>query len=233
MPCGPLACNVFALICENTKDAVVIDPSPTTPSEFEALQEHLDGANVKHILLTHGHSDHVAGVANATRTWPHASLSIHPLDMGNYSVAQEMGFQFGLDIPELPQPTHELKDRDVIRVGDSIELEVLHTPGHAPGHVAFIDRRPGADNDGSVIINGDLLFRGSVGRTDFPNGNIDDLFASLRRLYEEYDDESMVLSGHTTPTFLKAERDTNPFVASALQRPLDWFQEAKSRHGWL
>jgi glyoxylase-like metal-dependent hydrolase (beta-lactamase superfamily II) len=118
----------------------------------------------------------------------------------------------------------------------------VHTPGHAPGHVTFVDPRPvpnnhddNTDNDnnqGNVIISGDLLFRGAVGRTDIYNASVEDLFASLRRLYELYDDESIVLSGHTTPTHLKRERKTNPFVDLALRRPVEWYEEAKERNGW-
>lgn len=235
MACGPLACNTFAIVCESTKQAVVIDPSTYNPKEVEALQEYLDGTVVRHLLLTHGHPDHIAGVLDAVRAWPHATLSIHPLDMENYAHAADIAPKFGFQIPyNLPEPTDALTDRQILRVGDSIEIQVLHTPGHAPGHVSFIDPRhsPVAKNKGSVIVGGDLLFRGSVGRTDFPNASLDDLFASLRRLYEENDDESIVLTGHTTPTFLKTEREKNPFVVSAIQRSEDWFQEAKERNGW-
>ena len=235
MACGPLACNTFAFICEATKQSILIDPSTYEPSEIDALQEHLDGTQVKHILLTHGHADHIAGVVDAVRAWPHATLNIHPLEMENYTSAAVMGPRFGLKIPyDLPEPTDTLSDRQIIRVGESIHLQVLHTPGHAPGHVAFIDPRytPQAENNGSVIVGGDLLFRGSVGRTDFPNSCLEDLYASLRRLYTENDDESIVLSGHTSPTFLKIEREKNPFVALALQRPEDYFLEAKERNSW-
>eukprot|EP00934_Nitzschia_sp_Nitz4_P007415 Nitzschia sp. Nitz4//scaffold69_size99277//23150//23851//NITZ4_004623-RA/size99277-processed-gene-0.33-mRNA-1//-1//CDS//3329556685//7405//frame0 len=232
MPCGPLGCNIYTLICDKTKESVVIDPATHSSEEFDVLQHHLEGTKVKHILLTHGHPDHVAGAADAARAWPHATLAIHPLDMENYNEAQQLGAMFGMDIPDLPQPTHELKDRDVITIGENIELEVVHTPGHAPGHVAFVDGKSSPDNDGSVVVGGDLLFRGSVGRTDFHNSNVDDLFASLRRIYNEHDDETIVLSGHTTPTFLKNERKTNPFVYSALERSDEWFQEAVDRNEW-
>ncbi len=235
MTCGPLACNTFAIVCEATKQALLIDPSTHEPHEFEALQERLDGTEVRHLLLTHGHPDHVAGVLDAVRVWPHATLNIHPLDMENYAHAADLAPKFGLRVPyDLPEPTHALADRQIIRVGETIEFHVLHTPGHAPGHVSFIDGRPSpaGDNHGSVIVGGDLLFRGSVGRTDFPNSSLDDLFASLKRIYKENDNESIVLTGHTTPTFLKTEREKNPFVAAAIQRSEEWFLEAKDRNGW-
>jgi glyoxylase-like metal-dependent hydrolase (beta-lactamase superfamily II) len=226
-------CNTLSFVCERTGDAVVIDPSTHDSTEFEGLQEHLEGKNVKHILLTHAHADHVIGVADALKCWPNASLHLHPLEEENYRLAQEQGRSFGLRVPKLPEPTDTLQDGDVLKVGETIELRVVHTPGHAPGHVAFVDDRPlGDGSNGAVVIGGDLLFRGSVGRTDFFNSSVEDLFASLRRLYEELDEESIVLSGHTTPTSLKAEKETNPFVASALQRPKEWYDEARQRHGW-
>ena len=115
---------------------------------------------------------------------------------------------------------------------------MLHTPGHAPGHVSFVDGRrsflhDSVENHGAVIVGGDLLFRGSVGRTDWPNASLEDLYASLRRLYEHFDDESIVLTGHTTPTYLKTEKEKNPFVAMSLQRSDDWYQEAQERNGWV
>jgi glyoxylase-like metal-dependent hydrolase (beta-lactamase superfamily II) len=210
------------------------------------LKQHLQDkkAQLKHILLTHGHPDHVAGVSQTIQQWPSASLHLHPLEEENYSTAQELAMHFGMPLSgDLPPPTHELADGEILKIGQTIELTVVHTPGHAPGHVAFVDSRPmpspqqlvdGDDenNEGAVLISGDLLFRGSVGRTDLHNASVEDLFASLRRLYELFDDESIVLSGHTTPTYLKRERTTNPFVDLALKRPIEWYEEAKGRIGW-
>jgi hydroxyacylglutathione hydrolase len=224
---------MYTMICESTNEAAIIDPSCHDRVEWDRLQEHLDGKEVKHILLTHGHADHVSGVVDVMGAFPKASLHLHPLEEENYRVAPEMGIHFGLRIPDnLPEPTHDLKESQIIKIGESIELEVTHTPGHAPGHVAFVDKRPSKDNEGAVMVGGDLLFRGSVGRTDFPNCSLDDLYASLRRLDEMYHDNTIVLSGHTTPTTLETEKETNPFVKFAMDRPREWFDEAKERHGW-
>jgi hydroxyacylglutathione hydrolase len=229
---GPLMCNAYTLVCESTGNAAVVDPACSSRAEWDQLHSYLEGRNVSHILLTHGHADHVLAVADAVNQWPQASLHLHPLELENYHQAQEQGRFFGLRLPTLPEPTHELADGEIIKIGEAIQLQVVHTPGHSPGHVAFVDDRPSEENNGAVVIGGDLLFRGSVGRTDFYNSSLEDMFASLRRLDEKFDDESIVLSGHTSPTFLKTEKDSNPFVIAALQRPKAWWDEAKERHGW-
>jgi len=260
--CGPLRCNVFSFVCGKTSDAVVIDPSTHDPGEFDAMVDHLEGAKVRKILLTHGHADHIAGIADVAKVWPNASIHLHRLEEENYDIAREQGQYFGISVPpNLPQPTDTLEDGQVINIGETIKLKVLHTPGHAPGHVAFVDegqvtttatlktevtriitnnRIEKASSLSSslltapvVIIGGDLLFRGSVGRTDFFNSSVEDLLVSIRRLYEEYHEDSIVLSGHTTATYLRTERKSqNNFVSTALQRSVEWYEEAKERHGW-
>mmetsp|Transcript_21477 Transcript_21477/g.28590 ORF Transcript_21477/g.28590 Transcript_21477/m.28590 type:complete len:256 (+) Transcript_21477:113-880(+) len=233
-PFGSLMCNTYAFICNSTNKATIIDPACHDKLEFSQLESFLDGRDVSHILLTHGHADHVAGVSNAVDRWPSASLCMHPLEGENYNLGHQHSKKFGLNFPsKLPEPNHALSEGEVIHIGDTIRLKVLETPGHAPGHVAFVDEDKSDDNDGAVIIGGDLLFRGSVGRTDFFNSCPEALMASLRRLYEMYDSESIVLSGHTTPTYLKNERDSNVFVSMALQRPEEWWIEETKRHGWV
>jgi len=226
---GPVACNAYTLVCNVTNQAAIVDPSTYDSSEFSVLRDSLEGNEVKHILLTHGHVDHVAGIADAAKQWPNAKIHLHPLEEENYQMARARGKDFGMELPKLPSPTDEIVDGNILKIGESIQLKCLHTPGHAPGHIVFADDQ--TDN-GDVIVGGDLLFRGSVGRTDFFNSSTEDLLASLRRLYEELDDESIVLSGHTTPTYLNKERDSNPFVVHALSSPEEWYEEAKERHEW-
>mmetsp|Transcript_18255 Transcript_18255/g.44088 ORF Transcript_18255/g.44088 Transcript_18255/m.44088 type:complete len:289 (-) Transcript_18255:47-913(-) len=266
--CGPLACNMYVVICNKTGHAAVIDPSFQNPFELDSLLKKIQKfeddsdrkktVDMKHILLTHGHADHVCGIVEMLKIWPDSKLHLHALEEENYCLAPEVALHFGLHVPlqaghsSLPEPTDELTDGQILNVGSSIQFDVKHIPGHAPGHVAFIDDRQqrlpvdgdaakdddidGNENisgDGAVIISGDLLFQGGVGRTDFNNANIDDLNASLRRLYESYSDDSIVLSGHTTPTSLGRERTTNPFVQLALKRPIEWYNDAVERHKWI
>mmetsp|Transcript_18254 Transcript_18254/g.44087 ORF Transcript_18254/g.44087 Transcript_18254/m.44087 type:complete len:301 (-) Transcript_18254:47-949(-) len=278
--CGPLACNMYVVICQTTGHAAVIDPSFQNPFELDSLLKHFQKfedsfdrkkkVDMKHILLTHGHADHVCGIVEMLKIWPDAKLHLHALEEENYRLAPEVALHFGLHVPlqpghsSLPEPTDELTDGQILNVGSSIRFDVKHIPGHSPGHAAFIDGRQqrlpvdgdsdgdgakdediddnGSDknntnnnisDDGAVIISGDLLFQGGVGRTDFHNANIDDLNASLRRLYESYNDDSIVLSGHTLPTSLGRERTTNPFVQLALKRPIEWYNDAVERHKWI
>ena len=144
--CGPLACNAYAVVCESIKDAAVIDPSFSTPHEFQALAKFLEDreANLKHVLLTHGHPDHVFGIFELMKAWLQASLFLHPLEEPNYNKARQVGLDFGLRFPgdddeALPTPTNTLTDGDLLTIGKSIKLSVVHAPGHAPGHVAFVD----------------------------------------------------------------------------------------------
>ena len=147
------------------KESAVIDPSFTNRREFDGFRHHLEQhhGDLKHILLTHGHPDHVVGVTETLREWPDASLHLHALEEENYFTAQDLAVQLGMPMPlghQLPDPTHELKDGDSIKIGDTIKLNVIHTPGHAPGHVAFVDANPCPEKQqGQVLISGDLLFR--------------------------------------------------------------------------
>jgi hydroxyacylglutathione hydrolase len=255
---------MYALICESTGETAVIDPSCQTTDEWNKLYSHLDDharstngkydrLTVNHILLTHGHFDHVAGVHHAMNKWPHASLYLHPLEEENYRLAPQQARQhnFQLDSSPLPSPTRELVDGEILTIGESIRLRVVHTPGHAPGHVAFVDDRPTSpppalpldqaktetrqnqqpqqQQGGSVIVSGDLLFRGSVGSTIMFNSSMEDLYASLRRLYDMNHADSIVLSGHTTPTTLRTEQQANPYVQWALKLQSEYMDE---RHEW-
>ena len=255
--CGPLLCNIYALICETTGETAIVDPSCETSNDWDDVLSFLrpergkfkSDLDVQHIFLTHGHADHVLGVTEAMKRWPSASLFLHPLEEENYREAHLLGKQFGMKIPaSLPAPTEELHDGCILNVGETIRMRVVHTPGHSPGHVAFADNRPcrsihadskaddgdcsGENSLGAVIIGGDLLFRGTVGHTEMPNASFTDLTASLCRLYDMFHEDSIVLSGHTTPTWLKTEKESNRYVISALQRPKKLLEEAKQRHGW-
>ena len=265
--CGPILCNMYALICDATGEAAIIDPSCETSKDWDQLESYLGNrgggrrkihstptthTDVKHIFLTHGHADHVLGLSEAMARWPRASVYLHPLEEENYRQAESLGKQYGIEIPgSLPTPTDELHDGDTVSVGEKIQLRVVHTPGHSPGHVVFADSLPNghdsanagkarddgssqsmAHSNGAVIFSGDLLFRGTVGHTEMHNASFADLSSSLCRLYDVFHGDSIVLSGHTTPTYMKTEKESNRYVISALNRPSNFLEEARQRHGW-
>jgi glyoxylase-like metal-dependent hydrolase (beta-lactamase superfamily II) len=196
---GPLEENCYLVIDESTNRAVLIDPGDEPERILEALHE--SGATLESIWLTHAHFDHVGGIAGVLREHP-VPVHMHPLEEPLLSHAADSALRYGLRIESPPPADRALAEGDRIPVG-SLELSVMHVPGHAPGHVAFY-------ND-DVVFGGDCLFAGSIGRTDLDFGDRDALDASVARLIA-LGDELTVYPGHGPATTLGRERRTNPFV---------------------
>jgi glyoxylase-like metal-dependent hydrolase (beta-lactamase superfamily II) len=195
---GELMTNCYIVWDENTKNAAVIDPGDDGAYLADRLKKK--GLTLQYILLTHGHFDHIGGVAELKeRCGSTPTVYISEQDLGLKPVFHE---PVTLD----PKSVTCWKDGDTV-VLDSITFQVLSTPGHTPGSVCLIA--------GDVIFSGDTLFQGSCGRTDFPGGSWGQMAASLKRLYELPGDYT-VLSGHTGSTTLERERKTNVFMQSAL-----------------
>ncbi len=199
MQVGPLGTNRYILKDEQTRRAAVIDPGGDAPEIVKALE----GAELRCILLTHGHYDHTGGAAELAKTQPQAEVYIHERDFRN------------VDLSLFPLSTQmdNVKfygEGDRIVVG-GLELEVLCTPGHSEGSVTL--------RCGDLLFCGDTLFAGSCGRTDFPGGSVPKMLASLRRL-GELEGDLQVLPGHMEPTTLEAERRHNPYLRQALREPL-------------
>lgn len=192
--------NCFILGCEESKEAAVIDPGDDVDRILMALAE--DQLVVRYILNTHGHFDHVGGnrrMKDATG----APLMIHPDDAPLLSMVSASASSFGLAMEDSPPPDEDLLDDMKIRFG-TIDLQVIHTPGHSPGGVSlFTDR---------VVFVGDTLFAGSIGRTDFPGGDFDTLCASIRNRLFPLGDDVTVYTGHGPSTRIGDEKRYNPFV---------------------
>jgi glyoxylase-like metal-dependent hydrolase (beta-lactamase superfamily II) len=191
----------LVVIDEASGRGLVIDPSFEPGPMKRALADC--GLEPEAILLTHGHIDHIAGIPalRATRSLP---VWIHPLDapwLRDPMINGSMLFNIAWKPLE---PDRLLADGEVIQLGETT-LRVLHTPGHTPGSVTL------DVNDGEALIVGDLLFKGSVGRTDLPGGDWDALQTSLKRVLAEFDDPP-VHSGHGEATTLDEERRGNPFL---------------------
>jgi hydroxyacylglutathione hydrolase len=203
---GPFFKNGFVVGCEETKEAVIIDPGDEVASLLAFAER--TGLSIRHILLTHAHVDHVTGVAAAKRALQ-VPIYLHRDDLFLYERAVEMGAMFGLTVE--PQPPIDVFYTPAQTIGfGSYQVRVLHTPGHCPGGVCLqIGKRGTA---GKELFVGDTLFADSIGRTDLPGGDHATLIASIREVLFPLGDEAIVHSGHGPDTTIGKERRTNPFL---------------------
>ncbi|MHB1224149.1 MAG: MBL fold metallo-hydrolase [Gemmatimonadaceae bacterium] len=200
---GPLQENAYLLVDDDSGEAVFVDPG----AEGERLVAAVEAANARltGIWLTHAHFDHVGGVAALHRAWPDAAVRLHPADGPLYARAAQSAAVWGLTVEEPPPPGPPLAEGDVLTVGRH-EFEVMHTPGHSPGHVTI--------HGHGIALVGDCLFLDSVGRTDLPFSDPGELAASLARI-AALPDETRVLCGHGPATTIGRERRENPFLNGA------------------
>lgn len=199
----PFAENSWVVGCRASGRAVLVDPGGRVD---ELVQ--LAGANglqLDGIWLTHAHLDHVTGVADALERLGEVPLLLHPDDRALYEAVDEQARMFGLQIEPPPPPTGWFEAPGRLRLGQ-LDVEVLHVPGHSPGHVAFWV--PAA----RTVIQGDVLFAGSIGRTDLPGGDHATLMRSIEDVLVPLGDDVRVLSGHGPDTTIGRERAANPFL---------------------
>ncbi len=197
---GPMDNNTYILVCSDTQEAAVIDVGFEPQSVLEALRKL--GVKVTLLLNTHAHYDHIAGMREVQAAVG-GEWWLHPLDRAMLETFSAQGAMFGLSPFEVPDGVHDLSDGQRLHFGKQ-ELEVLHTPGHTPGHVSF--------HAGSEVWSGDVLFAGSVGRTDLDGGSWPDLERSIRTRLFPLGDATRVHTGHGPQTTIGQERLTNPFV---------------------
>jgi len=203
---GPFFKNCFVLGCEETRNAVLIDPGDEVEELLDFATRH--ALAIGHILLTHAHVDHVTGVAAAKRALG-VPVYLHRDDLFLYERAVQSGAIFGLRVE--PQPPIDVfyTAGQVIAFGE-YEVRPHHTPGHCPGGVCLQIGRRGAQ--GKDLFVGDTLFAGSIGRTDLPGGDFNTLIASIRNVLFAFGDDAIVYPGHGPTTTIGAERRTNPFL---------------------
>jgi len=202
----PFYKNGYVLACDDTRDAVIIDPGDEVNELLRVVSERK--LHVCHILLTHAHVDHVAGVARA-KAVTGAPISLHRDDLSLYDGAPQQASFFGFDI-EAPPPVDHFYELSVPLTFGSHEVKVLHTPGHTPGGVCLLVG-PAGQKAGKVFV-GDTLFAGSIGRTDLAGGDRDTLIDSIRDVLLTLPDDVEVFAGHGPSTSIGRERRTNPFL---------------------
>jgi glyoxylase-like metal-dependent hydrolase (beta-lactamase superfamily II) len=206
---GPFFKNGFVVGCEETREAVLIDPGDEVQSLLDFAERNR--LSISHILLTHAHVDHVTGVAAAKRAL-NVPIYLHRDDLFLYDHAVESGAMFGLRVePQPPIDVFYAPDQ-VISFG-TYEVRAFHTPGHCPGGVCLQVGKKGAT--GKELFVGDTLFAGSIGRTDLPGGDYNVLMASIRSVLFPFGDDAHVHPGHGPSTTIGAERRTNPFLVTA------------------
>ena len=191
--------NSYLVVDPSARRAVLVDPGAEAEQLIGMVRD--SGAILEGIWLTHAHIDHIGAIAEVKRVWD-IPIYLHPADRPLYDRGAMQAAVYGLPFDQPPRPDYELAEGDVLSVG-SLQFDVMHVPGHAPGHVAFIGN--------GHMLGGDLLFAGSIGRTDLPLSDPNRMIESLERV-AGLPDETAVYPGHGPTTSIGRERDTNPFL---------------------
>jgi hydroxyacylglutathione hydrolase len=201
-PVGPLHCNCTILGDELTHEAVVVDPGDNLPEILSRLQKH--GLTLRQIIVTHAHIDHVGGAALLKKvTGAPVFLNKHDLELLG-AMEMQAGW-LGVPTPEVAPPDASADDRTKIGLA-ALPAEVIHTPGHTQGSICLLF--PGQN----LLLAGDTLFAGSIGRTDLPGGDGRQILRSLRERLLVLPDTTRVLPGHGPETTIGEERQSNPFL---------------------
>ena len=206
---APFFKNGVVIGCERTRQAVLVDPGDEVDELIAAVHAH--ALEVRHILLTHAHIDHITGVGAAKDAFD-VPVYLHRDDLFLYQSAVQQGAMFGFKVSQ-PPPVDAYYDLSPIGFGD-YEARPHHTPGHCPGGVCLQVGKRGAAGDHLFV--GDTLFAGSIGRTDLPGGNYDTLLQSITGVLFPLGDDAIVHPGHGPDTTIRRERTTNPFVLEYL-----------------
>jgi hydroxyacylglutathione hydrolase len=208
---SPVQENTYVLYNEKGL-CCIIDPGCYFPEEKEEFKSAIEKAGLKPVLLlnTHCHLDHVFGNQFVHDTWG-LTLHIHPKEKPILDFAPQSGIMWQLPFDNYKGSLEWLKENTIIKIGDE-ELEIRFTPGHSPGSVSFYHPKDPVDEAGGFVIGGDVLFNGSIGRTDLPGSNFNTLVNSIQTQFFTLPDDTKVYSGHGPVTTVGFEKMNNPFV---------------------
>ena len=207
VPVTPFEQNCSILICEETSKAAIVDPG----GDLSRILDALSKAEVtpEKILLTHGHIDHCAGAPALSKELNVPIEGPHEAERFWLEQLPMQSQRFGFPEAQVFEPNRWLVDGDQVTVGN-VKLDVKHCPGHTPGHVVFYSA-----DDGLAVV-GDVLFAGSIGRTDFPRGNHADLIRAIKEKLFPLGDEIVFIPGHGPTSSFGQERKTNPYVGEGV-----------------
>ncbi|WP_456419021.1 MBL fold metallo-hydrolase [Thermovibrio sp.] len=206
IPGGSFLVNTALIWDEESKEAMLVDPADRrTVEEAKEIAER-KGLKVKYIVNTHEHPDHTAANSWAKLLFPEAKLVMHPqaAEDLNFWTESEIGQMAGAEYS--PQPDETVDEGDELRLGEKV-FKILHTPGHSPGSIVLYCP------EGKLAVVGDLIFKGSIGRYDFPNSDYAKLKQSIFKVLNEVNHEATLITGHGETTTLKRELQENPFIS--------------------
>jgi hydroxyacylglutathione hydrolase len=203
IPVTPFRQNCSLVFNEETKSGAIVDPGGDVPAILDAIKQ--SGVAVEKILLTHGHIDHAGGAAELREALGVAIEGPHLDDKFLLNDLPKSGAKYGMADARVVVPDRWLGDGDEVSVA-GLKFEVLHAPGHSPGSVVLFNK------ENRFALMGDVLFQGSVGRTDFPYGSEKTLLASIRDKVLPLGDDVVFLPGHGSASQIGVERKTNPFI---------------------
>jgi len=197
---GPLQVNCFLVACAKTREAMIVDPGEEGPRILRLAESN--GLAIKKVVNTHGHFDHI-GANQAVIEATGAELMMHEADLPLLQNARNHAEVYGLSVTPSPEPDKFLEEGDSFTVGE-LSFSVFHVPGHSPGSICLL-------SEGHLFV-GDVLFAGSIGRTDLPGGDFDALVEGVREKLFRLPADTTVHSGHGPDTTIGREKQMNPFV---------------------
>jgi glyoxylase-like metal-dependent hydrolase (beta-lactamase superfamily II) len=202
---NPFSENTYVLYGDN-KECILFDPGCCNSEEEHLLVQFIEDKQLTptRLILTHAHIDHVMGVRFVTQKFK-LKLEMHEADLPVYAAAAKVATMYGMNFNQGPEPSVFLDETNKIEL-DGFTLDILHTPGHSPGSICFYSK------ENNFIIGGDVLFNGSIGRTDLPGGNFETLSHSIKTKLYTLPDNTRVFSGHRESTLIGNEKIYNPYV---------------------
>lgn len=202
---NPFSENTY-LVYNDDKSAWLVDPGNQTPRETQQLQDFITAQNLtlEKILLTHAHIDHILGLQWAYDTF-NLPVHLHPLEEEILKLGKWSAQQFGFDFEDFRGETVSVEEGDELKLGEEV-FKIYFTPGHSPGHIVYHN----ASN--KFMLSGDVLFDGSIGRTDLYKGDFNLLIKSIREKIMPHDEATIILSGHGKETTIGKEKHSNPFL---------------------